>query len=782
MADPRREKEIVDQALEHSTPAARDAFILQACAGDEALQLRLEALIQAGEREDGFLPGSPRPAPTAAPFGPGSTLHRYRLLEQIGEGGFGVVYMAEQSEPLRRRVALKVIKPGMGSREVIGRFEAERQALALMDHPNIAQVFDAGATDSGQPYFVMELVRGIPITRFCEEQELEVGARLKLVIEVCGAVQHAHQKGVIHRDLKPSNILVSLHGDRAVSKVIDFGIAKAIEQPLTDHTGFTLFHQFMGTPAYMSPEQLALSGLDVDTRSDIYSLGVLLYELLTGTLPFDSREILRSDPDRWRRTVLETDPPRPSTRLGRTHGGGVSAGAGAVAAPRGLPRPEAVRGDLDLIVMKALARDRDRRYATANGLAADLQRYLNREPVTAVQPSVGYHLRMFYRRHRTLAGAAGGVAMLLLVVTVVSVALTIRARRAEAEARRQAATAQRVSEFFWKAVLKQLAPWQHTNRAVSLEEAVRLSESEIPARTAQHPLAEAAVRLIYGRAYFGLGELGAAEPHLVRALELRRAQVTPPDERVVETLFALGDLRNFQARFPEAAALFREGLEIRSRGAEADTPETLEARARLVRAAARTQTPPEAVAALEDVIGRYRAAGLTNSQLVGLCNTLGRQHLEQGDFSSALGHFREGLRIGVAESGRESGDALWSRGLIAETLARAGQLEAADLEFRDLIETRQRISGRDHRFTLESRADHAGWVLAPLGRYPEAAEALLSVLAATSPEHRDLRESTVRHLKWTRDRWRAAGGGPGFETLDRAVLDLEARGPGLQGR
>ncbi|MBX3731738.1 MAG: serine/threonine protein kinase [Verrucomicrobiae bacterium] len=766
MADPHREKEIVDRALEESGRDAREAYLREACAGDEALWRRVRAVIEAGERDDDFLPGTPRRPPAHPPLAPGMVLHRYRLLEQIGEGGFGVVYMAEQSEPIRRRVAVKVIKPGMDSRQVIGRFEAERQALALMEHPNIAKVLDAGATEAGRPYFVMELVRGVPITRFCTEQGLDVAARLRLAIEVCAAVQHAHQKGVIHRDLKPSNILVSLHGDRPVPKVIDFGIAKAIEQPLTDQTVFTLFHQLMGTPAYMSPEQLALSGLDVDTRSDIYSLGVLLYELLTGTPPFDTRELLRSGLDTLRRTLLEMDPPRPSTRLSRRDSPSASPDRRADRV-----RSRGIRGDLDLIVMKALSKDRDRRYATANGLAADLQRYLDHQPVSAAPPTVGYQVRMFYRRHRTLVAAVGGAALLLVMVAVISLILTVRARRAEAEARLQAATAQQVSEFFWKAVFKQLTPWEHTNRAVSLEDAVRRSEAEIPARTSRHPLAEAAVRLIYGRAYFGLGDLEAAEPLLVRALQLRQTHVSPPDERLVETLLALGNLRNFQARYPEAAEVFRQALEIRTRSPAAHTPSVLEAEAWLVMAQVPGLGTTESVAALEDIVRRFRRAGLTNSMLVGLINRLGRQYLEQGDARRALEQFDEGLRISLAESGPESSGVLWSRGLIAETWARSGRLEDADREFRELIATRQRLSGRDHRFSLELRSEHAGRVLTSLGRYPEAAEALLGVLSATSPEHRELIASTRQHLLTTRNQWKAHGGGEGFDALDRAVQD-----------
>jgi eukaryotic-like serine/threonine-protein kinase len=471
-----RLKQILADAAAKDTPEARAACLDSACQGDAVLRRQVEALLSAHERAGDFLQQTVLLAQDKViGEGPGSVIGRYKLLEQIGEGGFGVVFMAEQIEPIRRRVALKIIKPGMDTKQVIARFEAERQALALMDHPNIAKILDAGVTGqpstlnsqllAGRPYFVMELVRGIPITDYCDQQQLPTVARLQLFMKVCAAVQHAHQKGIIHRDLKPTNILVTLVDGEPVPKVIDFGVAKALGQSLTEKTFFTAFQQMIGTPAYMSPEQAALSGVDVDTRSDIYSLGVLLYELLTSETPFDKETLHKAALDEVRRMIRETEPPNPSTRL-RALGDKLTA-----VAQRRHTEPAAltrlVHGELDWIVMKALEKDRARRYETSNDLAGDLERHLDHQPVAAGPPSAVYRARKFIRRHRT--GVAVGLALTLTVLSGAGVSVwqavsahqqseLAESRRRESELSRQAAAeAQNRAEQSAKEVSHQLA-------------------------------------------------------------------------------------------------------------------------------------------------------------------------------------------------------------------------------------------------------------------------------------------------------------------------------------
>jgi tetratricopeptide (TPR) repeat protein len=534
------EESLFAVAVEKATWAERQAFLDQACAGDDALRRRLERLLAGHERASGILDHSLgddlAPGPQQAPQlqsmaeGPGMVIGPYKLLEQIGEGGFGVVFMAEQTEPVRRKVALKILKAGMDTRHVVARFEAERQALAILDHPNIARVFDGGTTrDRGQgsgvgedktdalgltpnpcpltpaegrPYFVMELVKGVPITDFCDQNHLTPRQRLELFVPVCQAIQHAHQKGIIHRDVKPSNVLVTVHDTTPVPKIIDFGVAKALGQELTDKTLFTGFAQMVGTPLYMSPEQAGQSGLDIDTRSDIYSLGVLLYELLTGTTPFDKERFKQAAYDEICRIIREEDPPKPSTRLSESKDTLPSISAQRQTEPARLTK--LVRGELDWIVMKALEKDRNRRYETALALAADVERFLRDEPVYACPPSAGYRLRKLARRNKGVLAIIASV-LLALAATAASIGWAVRDRTARQTESEQAESIRR-------------AKVEHMARD-SLEAARTL--------TAENKLAAAREKLVQARTQLGndaaaLGNLAAEVA--TAAAELDRLQ------------------------------------------------------------------------------------------------------------------------------------------------------------------------------------------------------------------------------------------------------------------
>ena len=484
-----REKAVFCQALEIADAEQRRQFLDQACGTDKALREEVEKLLAIAQTAGDFFQDC-APALKAGAADGAQVLSAaeaafdseipetkrigpYKLLQRLGEGGYGVVYMAEQDQPIRRRVALKIIKLGMDTKNVIARFEAERQALALMDHPNIARVLDAGATETGRPYFVMELVYGVKVTEYCDQNRVSMKERLELFIQVCNAVQHAHQKGIIHRDLKPSNIMVTMHDGVPVPKVIDFGIAKATEQRLTDKTLFTSYAQLMGTPAYMSPEQMELSGLNLDTRSDIYSLGVLLYELLTGRTPFDTSELLKLGVEELRRTVCEREPLSPSAKLKTLTNEELTKTARRlqVEAPRLVTQ---LRGDLDWIVLKCLEKDRTRRYATATGLAEDIERYLHEEAVMARPPSRLYRMQKLIRRNRVVVLFGTTAIAALLIGSVISIWLFIKEREAlrsaktanakEAQLRHEAESREKVTRA---ALLASQERYEEADRLIS---------------------------------------------------------------------------------------------------------------------------------------------------------------------------------------------------------------------------------------------------------------------------------------------------------------------------
>ena len=559
--------------------SGRSEYLANACEGDARLRQRVEALLRAHDAPEAFLPERPA-SPVAAPSilpplipeteKPGDRIGRYKLLEKLGEGGCGVVYMAEQEAPIRRRVALKIIKLGMDTRQVVARFEAERQALALMDHPNIAKVHDAGATETGRPYFVMELVGGIKITDYCEQNHLDTGQRLDLFIQVCRAIQHAHQKGVIHRDIKPSNVLVATQDGVLVPKVIDFGIAKATQGRLTDQTLFTAFEQFLGTPAYMSPEQAQLGGLDVDTRSDIYSLGVLLYELLTGKTPFDAKELLASGWEVMRRAIQEKEPPTPSTRLSEERLALVAQGASQSATR--YPQ-SAIDKDLDWIVMKCLEKDRARRYETANGLAKDIERHLNNEPVLARPPSNLYRFEKMIRRNKLIFAGAALVGAALALGFGVSTWMFLQERQArreqarlrlEAQAKEQslrteAAKSQEVKKFL-ESMLEGIKPSVALGRDTQiLREILQTSADRVTHELTNQPEVQVELLNVIGSAYQGIDLYNHAEPIYREALRIARRDLGNENLLVAQSLYGIAT--SITQREPQPP-LLREALAI----------------------------------------------------------------------------------------------------------------------------------------------------------------------------------------------------------------------------
>ena len=596
--DPERWKKIEElyQAA-MAQPAEKRADILQrACPGDPELRAEVESLLDAAGGASSFLEGSPvsgaagadttsgptagGPGPTHAMFSDeiaGTVIGRYHLLQKIGEGGMGEVWLAEQKEPVRRRVALKLVKAGMNSREVIARFESERQALALMDHPAIAKVFDAGSTAEGAPYFVMEYVAGVPITNYCDNHRLSTRERLDLFMRVCEGVQHAHQKAIIHRDLKPSNILVINVDGRAAPKIIDFGVAKALTQKLTADTMFTRVGVLLGTPQYMSPEQADSSGEDIDTRTDVYSLGIILYELLAGAPPLDMRRIAF---DEFLRKLREEEPAKPSTKI-RTQDAATSTTLANKRQTEPLALAREIRGDLDSITLKALEKDRSRRYGSPSDLAADIGRHLNNEAVLAVAPSAAYRARKFARRYRVALATAGAFLLVLLAAAGISIWQSIRATRQRDRADAAAASAQAVNDFLQNDLLAQASannqsgPRAKPDPDLKVRTALDRAAANIGGKFDRQPEVAAAIRGTIGQTYTDLGLYAEARAQLERALDLDRRVVGAENQKTLQAIDRLGSVAYYQGKYPEAEALFSQALEIQRRVLGPEHPDTL---------------------------------------------------------------------------------------------------------------------------------------------------------------------------------------------------------------
>ncbi len=735
--NPERIKEIFSQALEKKSPAERESYLAEACQGEPELRQQVESLVQAHEQAGKFLGQTMKlPPSNILAERAGTMIGRYKLLELIGEGGFGVVWMAEQEEPVRRRVALKVIKPGMDTKQVLARFEAERQALAMMDHPSIARVFDGGATDTGRPYFVMELVRGERITDYCDGNKLSMRERLALFIQVCQAVQHAHQKGIIHRDLKPSNILVTEVDGAPVPKVIDFGVAKATQARLTELTLFTGLHQMIGTPSYMSPEQAGLGALDMDTRSDIYALGVLLYELLTGQTPLTKEEFEKAGLDEVFRLIREQDPPKPSNRLSAlTHEQLTTIAARRQTEPIKLNR--LLAGDLDWIVMKCLEKDRRRRYETANGLVSDLQRHVNNEPVVARPPSNVYRFQKMVRRNKLVFAAGCAVAAALVLGFAISAWQASRARQAEKKALAQAERAtraeilaeQRLTESetiskFLTEVFRSPDP-NREGRAVAVTETLSAAARKLETDLASQPGRRAEVQDMMAQTYNALGLYREAIPlqEKVRDYYLSVSGLERP-----ETLAAMNNLAisyDLAGRWDEAIKLEEEVMALRRKVNGLEHPDTLASMQVLANCYGDAGHRDEAINLQEKALALSRkVVGSEHPDTLRAISDMAISYYEAGRLEEALKLQEELLALSRKVSGMEKPDNLVAMHDLARyycsvgrngegiaVLAKSSELDPKDTDASEALATWQVWFGKDAdyeatRRRLVQQADH----------------------------------------------------------------------------
>jgi serine/threonine protein kinase/tetratricopeptide (TPR) repeat protein len=755
-----RAKAVFLEAAERHAPEQWPAFLERACAGDGWLRAEVERLLRARAALGPFHEASRSALLATAPAsfgeGPGSVVGPYKLLQEIGEGGFGVVYMAEQEQPVRRQVALKVLKPGMDTRQVLARFEAERQALALMDCPHIARVFDAGASDSGRPYFVMELVKGVSITEFCDKNRLAPEARLRLFLDVCQAIQHAHHKGVIHRDVKPSNVLVALQGGAPVVKVIDFGIAKAVGQKLTERTLFTGHGQMIGTPAYMSPEQAEMSGLDIDTRSDIYSLGALLYELLTGTTPLEGERLQEAGYAELQRLIREAEAPRPSTRLASLGGS-----ATVLAGNRGLDVKGLTRllaGDLDWVVMKALEKDRNRRYDTPAGFAEDVERYLRREAILARPPSAAYKLKKFAQRNRAavLTGAALAAALLVgAAVAMWQAVVATRAKRdaidavAAEKAAKELAQAREtetkaVLEFVEKRVLAAARPKGLAGglgSEVTLGQAVEAALPFVEKSFINQPLIEARLRLTLGQSFWYLGKAQRAADQWQVAHTLYSRHLGPDHPETLRSTHNLAAGYHALGRYADALKLREQTLALFKTRLGPDHRDTLHGMNDLAVSYGALGRYADAVKLDEETLARRMARlGPDHLDTLMSMHNLANGYHALGRHADALKLREQTLALRKAELGPDHADTLSSMENLAVSYHALGRHADALEFFAETLARRKARLGPAHPDTLRGMNNLAVSYSA-LGRHADALklreETLALRKAELGPDHPD---------------------------------------------
>jgi eukaryotic-like serine/threonine-protein kinase len=696
----------------------------------------------------------------------------YRLLQLIGEGGMGEVWLAEQKQPIHRTVALKLIKAGMDTKAVVARFESERQALALMDHPNIARVFDAGSTAEGRPYFVMEYVPGVAITEYCDNHRLTIKERLELFMQVCDGVQHAHQKAIIHRDLKPSNVLVVEQDNKAVPKIIDFGLAKATAQRLTDKTFFTELGVLMGTPEYMSPEQADPREQNIDTRTDVYSLGVILYELLVGALPFETRDLRAAGMAGILRVIREQEPQKPSTKIRSMGNVSEFSARNRKEEPRSFVRH--LQGELDWITMKALEKDRVRRYGSASEFEADISRYLRKEPVVAGPATAGYRIRKYAARHRVALGTAAGLLVLLSGFVVTQAIELHRIKLERDRATRERDRASRITDFM-TGMFKVSDPSEARGNAITAREILDKASANIDTSLTKDPELQAQMMYVMGNVYDSLGLYPRAELLEQRSMEIRKRVLglEHPDTLMSASAWARALYR--EGHYPEAEKLFRETLERRKRVLGPENRDTLESASNLAGVVVDEGRYSEAEKLLKETLDDIRRVlGTENRDAVISMNNLAKVWYVEGHYAEAEKLYRETVDIERRIDGPEHPNTLVTTNNLALAVYKQGRYAEAEKLYRELLDVQRRILGPDHLLTLGSM-DNLASVLSDEGHYAEAEklyrEALETKRRVLGPEH----PSTLESMDNLGTMLSEMGKYPEAETLLKQARDIQRR-------
>lgn len=709
---------------------------------------------------------------------PGGVLGPYRLLQVIGEGGIGEVWLADQIHPIRRQVAVKLIKAGMDTREVVVRFESERQVLALMEHPAIAQVYDAGQTPEGRPYFVMEHVPGTPLNQFCDAHRYTVEQRLQLMVQVCEGVQHAHQKAIIHRDLKPNNVLVAVVDGKPWPKIIDFGIAKAVSHQLTDHPMFTEVGTFMGTPEYMSPEQTGLTRHGVDTRTDVYSLGVMLYQLLAGELPFAFDDLRGSSHEEIGRKIREAEPPRPSSRVATSTDPEESAKNRRTQSQNLVKR---LRGDLDAVVLRAMEKDPRRRYGTPAELAADLGRYLRSEPVVARTPSTAYRLSKYIRRHRAVATAALALSVVgasFLISTLVQTRQTANERD---RANREAVAARRAFDFLTR-TFTLADPSESRGNTITVREVLERAAQDVEPELAKEPELHARMLHTFGEVYLGLGLFARAENLLERAVAIRKSLLGAEHRDTLASMHELAQALRSAGKLPRAEAMFRETLDSRRRILGPNDPDTVATLKGLAEVLYDLGRFPVAETTFREVIDTAgRVLGPDHPQTLSAMHGLARALRSEGQLNQAEALLRETAERQKRVLGADHPDTLATQFRLGLTMQDLGRFGEAEVIHRETLDARRRVYGPEHPTTLGSMHNLA-LTYSGLKRYADSEalnrEAFNVRRRVLGPEHPDTlgsMQSLAASLYWLR-RY------PEAEQLARGALDLQTRVLGTEHR